>query len=156
MDKMSYSHFVLALVLVVTLAVVVSCGGRESAPTLLPQSEATKAEPMGQPTAPYKTPLPTPTPRLRPTPTGEGNAEGTTTVTITGTVQDVMRSAQIIMFREPVKGFLYVALTQDTRLISREGRNITLQKIEAGMRIQVTGRPGNQGTLLAEEVRILP
>ncbi len=62
----------------------------------------------------------------------------------------------MILFREPVKGFLYVALTQDTRLISREGQNITLQEIEAGMRIQVTGRPGNQGTLLAEEVRILP
>lgn len=125
MDKISYRHFVLIFVLVVILAVVVSCGRREPAP-------------------------------IRPTPTGEGNAEGTTTVTVTGTVQDVMRSAQIIMFREPVKGFLYVALTQDTRLISREGHNITLQEIEAGMRIQVTGRPGSQGTLLAEEVRILP
>jgi len=77
-------------------------------------------------------------------------------ITLIGTVQDVMRSARIIMLQEPIEGFLYVALTQDTRLISIEGQNIVLQDIKAGMRIRVTGRPGSPGTLLAEEVQLLP
>jgi len=77
-------------------------------------------------------------------------------ITFTGTVQDVMRSARIIMLQEPVEGFLYVSLTQDTRLISIEGQKIVLQDIKAGMRIRVTGRPGSSGTLLAEEVQLLP
>ena len=80
----------------------------------------------------------------------------TTTVTLTRTVQDVMLSVRIILLLAPVKGFRYVALTEDTRVMSREGENITLQDIEAGTRIQVTGRAGSLDTVIAEEAQLLP
>jgi len=96
---------------------------------------------------------------LSPTPAStstEDNEVEATSVTITGTVQDVMLSARIILLQEPVQGFSTLALTQDTKLVSAEGLDITLQEVRAGMRVQATGRPGTPGTLLPEEVRILP
>lgn len=66
-----------------------------------------------------------------------------------------MLSAQIIVLREPMQGFSDLALTQDTKLVSAEGLDITLREVRPAMVIQATGRPGAHGTLLPDEVRIL-
>jgi hypothetical protein len=77
-------------------------------------------------------------------------------ISITGTVQDVMLSARVILLREPIQGFSYLALYQDTKLVSAEGMNITLLQVRPGMRIKASGRPGTKGRLLTVELSILP
>ena len=141
---------------IVVFLLLSSCqSNAPSAPTKASPATPTIVVTVGE-SRPAETPTPMPSPTPRSEPVSTEGSQREAPITFTGTVQDVMYSARIIMLQEPVKGFLYVALTQDTRLISREGRNIALQDIEAGMRIRVTGRPGSQGTLLAEEVQILP
>lgn len=105
---------------------------------------------------PLETRIPEPFSTPPPASTPTAATPEATTVTLTGTVQDVMLSARIILLQAPVQGFRYVAWTPDTRLRSGEGQSIPLQAINAGMRIQVTGRAGSPETVIAEEVRILP
>jgi len=66
-----------------------------------------------------------------------------------GTVKDVSLSAKVIMLTEPVEGFSVIALTEESRLVSVDGSEITLHEIHPGMTIQATGQPGQSGALLA-------
>ena len=77
-------------------------------------------------------------------------------ISITGTVQDVMLSAQVILLREPIQGFSYLAMTQDTKFVSTEGMNITLVQVQPGMMVKATGWPGAQRRLITVELSILP
>lgn len=154
-------HKYMAFVIVFIFAFIAGCtgGGKPYAtPSTQPESSTTRVEnalpatrqPAETPTSALSTLLPPAS-----TSTVDNEVEATS-VTITGTVQDVMLSARIILLQEPVQGFSTLALTQDTKLVSAEGLDITLQEVRAGIRVQATGRPGTRGTLLPEEVRILP
>ena len=68
---------------------------------------------------------------------------------------DVSLSARIIMLTQPVQGFNVVALTQETKLISADGNEITLTEMQRGMNIQASGKPGESNALLADKVLIL-
>ena len=78
-----------------------------------------------------------------------------TTVTVSGTVQDVMLSAQVITLQTPAEGFRSIVLTRDTRLLSAEGTAVSLSVLRPGTTIRATGRPGTSGALIADEIRIL-
>jgi hypothetical protein len=91
-------------------------------------------------------------PLSAPTPTvSEGE-----TISIVGIVQDVSLSAKVIRLKEPIQDFSYLALLQDSKLVSSDGINISLMQVQPGMRVKATGRPGTQGTLIALELSILP
>jgi hypothetical protein len=79
-----------------------------------------------------------------------------TSVAITGTVMDVSLSARAITLAEGVDGFEVVALTKQTKLVSPDGGEATLQDVRPGMRIQASGEAGESGALLADVVLILP
>jgi hypothetical protein len=76
-------------------------------------------------------------------------------ITIVGTVMDVSPSARIIMLTEPVDGFDVVALTGESRVVSRDGEEIMLRDIQRGTRIRASGRRGEPGVLLVERVFVL-
>jgi hypothetical protein len=76
-------------------------------------------------------------------------------MTLVGTVMDVSPSARIIMLTEPVEGFTVIALTETSRLVSASGAEIMLRDLHAGVRIQVSGQPGESQALLAEQVLVL-
>jgi hypothetical protein len=78
-------------------------------------------------------------------------------VIITGTVGSIMLSAQVIVLQAPAQGFTDVALTQETKLVSAEGSEITsLRDLQVGTEIRAIGQPGASGALIAGEVRVLP
>ena len=126
MRKTGYARIAMFFGFIGLLVATVSCGGREPVPTLQPPALEAKG--------------------------GEANKS----ITITGIVQDVMLSARVIALQEPVEGFQNVALLPSTRLISSEGKEISLREIKPGMRIQAIGHPGSSRALLAEKVQVLP
>jgi hypothetical protein len=73
-------------------------------------------------------------------------------ITLVGTVLDVSPSARVITLAEPVNGFGVVALTEDSQLLSAGGDAILLRDLQAGVRIQASGRPGASGALIANQV----
>jgi hypothetical protein len=82
-------------------------------------------------------------------------AEGEAHVTIEGTVLDVSPSARTITLVEPVDGFTVIALAEESQLLSASGDEILLRDLQAGMRIQASGRPGASGALIANQVLVL-
>jgi len=76
----------------------------------------------------------------------------TDNVTITGTVQRGSTSARQFTLAEPQEGFATVALTADAALTSVDGTPLRIIDVLPGDRIRATGRPGNDATLLADEV----
>jgi hypothetical protein len=104
-----------------------------------------------------------PMPSTTPVSTSEPLPVSTTTIpaeeaesgiTIMGTVMDVSLSARIIMLREPVEGFSVIALTEESKLVSTDGDEITLRDIKPGMTIQASGQPGESNALLASQVLV--
>jgi hypothetical protein len=76
-------------------------------------------------------------------------------ITLVGTVLDVSPSARIITLAELADGFAVIALTEESRLLSASGDEITLRDLRPGMRIQACGEPGASQALLAHQVRVL-
>jgi hypothetical protein len=79
---------------------------------------------------------------------------GTSEVTIVGEVSEVFARARVIVLLEAVDGFGVIALDGETEVLSADGTATTIQDIEPGMRIQVSGHPSNADTLVASEVRV--
>jgi hypothetical protein len=83
-------------------------------------------------------------------------AAGTQTpVTIVGSVLDVSLSARIITLAKPVEGFTSIVLTAGSRLLSAGGDEIALGDVRAGMRIEASGRAGDSGALIADQVIVV-
>jgi hypothetical protein len=93
-----------------------------------------------------------------PRPSGAGTRLelGSEGVALIGVVENVSLSARIITLQAPVQGFGVVALTEESELFSPDGDEITLRSIEPGVRIEVSGVPGDSAALLASQVRVLP
>ena len=81
-------------------------------------------------------------------------SSGTSEVTIVGAVSEVFARARVIVLVEAVDGFSVVALDGETEILSADGTGTTIQEIQPGMRIQVSGRPSGADTLVASQVRI--
>ena len=76
-------------------------------------------------------------------------------VTITGAVMDASLSARIILLEEPVEGYSTIALTEESKLVSADGSEITLRDIQPGVAIQASGQPGESNALIASQVLVL-
>ncbi len=76
-------------------------------------------------------------------------------VEITGVVRAVSQSARIITLTEPVEGFSTIALTEESPVVSAEGQEMPLRDIQPGVMIDISGQPGQSGTLIASSVRLL-
>jgi hypothetical protein len=76
-------------------------------------------------------------------------------VIITARVMDVSLSARVIFLKEPADGYASIALAEDSKLISENGSELSLQDIQPGFTIQAFGQPGGSNALLASKVIVL-
>ncbi len=135
------------------LALVAGCDsletlGSSAAPPTPAVQETLPVAVPASPSAPALTQTPEPT--RPPVPTEEPPA-----VTIDGQVKDIAASARVIHLTEPVQGFNSVALTDRTEFISKDDSVKSLADLKAGMKIEVAGKPGSAGAVLASKIRIL-
>jgi hypothetical protein len=77
-------------------------------------------------------------------------------VVVVATVASVFPSARVIDLGETVEGYELIALEDSTVILDAGGGAINLRELAPGTRIEVTGRPGSPGTLIASQVRVLP
>jgi len=75
-------------------------------------------------------------------------------VSLSGTVQDASPSAGIILLTEGVSGVSTIALTADTILVDQNGEGLGLNEVLQGMKFEAAGLPGEEGTLIADQVVI--
>jgi hypothetical protein len=80
----------------------------------------------------------------------------TAEVVVVANVASVFPSARIIDLGEPVDGYELIALEDPAVILDAGGAAIDLKELAPGTRIEVTGRPGSPGTLIASQVRVLP
>jgi len=75
-------------------------------------------------------------------------------VSLSGTVQDASPSAGIILLTEGVSGVSTIALTADTILVDQNGEGLGLNEVLQEMKFEAAGLPGEEGTLIADQVVI--
>ena len=61
-------------------------------------------------------------------------------------------SARVVTLAQPVAGFSNVALVADTEIVRASGAEATVSDVAPRATIEVTGRPGAPGTLVARRV----
>jgi len=92
-------------------------------------------------------------------PTSEAPVETAATeappISITGIVTSVFVSARVIVLAEPAEGFTYVALTDETEIVSDDGSAATLLDVKRGMNIRATGHPGGPDALIAARLLLV-
>lgn len=86
--------------------------------------------------------------------TGVVSGEAASGLTITGVVMDISPSVRIITLEEPVEGFREIALTEESTLLSVDGREILLREIPPGATIKAVGQPGTSDALIADHVLV--
>ncbi len=69
-----------------------------------------------------------------------------------GTVLTVFASARVLQIDPPVDGYSRVALTEETEYRTAGGSAATLQDVDEGATVEVTGQPGAPGSLIARLV----
>ena len=75
---------------------------------------------------------------------------------IVGRVASVFPDAGIIDLVEAVEGFGRIEIDDETVILSVDGSEMPLAEIEPGMKIEVSGQPGDAGALIATYIRVLP
>ncbi|MDQ3641652.1 MAG: hypothetical protein M3450_09435 [Actinomycetota bacterium] len=73
-------------------------------------------------------------------------------VTHRGVVGAFTPSARIVTLAQPVAGFTTVALTADTQIVRANGATAAATDLVPQATIEVTGRPGAPGTLVAGRI----
>ena len=73
-------------------------------------------------------------------------------VTHSGVVGAFTPSARIVTLAQPVDGFTTVALTADTQIVRASGAPAAATDLVPRATIEVTGRPGAPGTLVARRI----
>ncbi len=73
-------------------------------------------------------------------------------VTIRGTVLTLFASARVLQIDPPVNGYSRIALTEETEYRTASGGAASLQDVEEGSTVEVSGEPGAPGTLIARLV----
>ncbi len=76
-------------------------------------------------------------------------------VTIRATVLTVFASARVLQLDPPVNGYSRAALTSETEYRLADGSSGSLQDVDDGSKVEVTGEPGAAGTLIARRVVIV-
>jgi len=74
---------------------------------------------------------------------------------IVGRIASVFASARIIDLGAPVEGIELVAIDDLTVILSADGDQIGLEDLALGAEIEISGRPGAPGTLIASQIRVL-
>lgn len=75
---------------------------------------------------------------------------------IVGRVASVFPDAGIIDLVEAVEGFGRIEIDDETVILSVDGSEMPLAEIEPEMKIEVSGQPGDSGTLIATYIRVVP
>ena len=73
-------------------------------------------------------------------------------VTVRAVVATVSASARVITLAQPVAGFANVALLGDTEMVRPSGATATVTDLAPGATVEVIGRPGAPGTLVARRI----
>ena len=73
-------------------------------------------------------------------------------VTVRAVVATVSASARVITLAQPVAGFSNVALVADTEMMRPSGAPATMTDLAPRATLEVTGRPGAPGTLVARRI----
>jgi len=144
---------VAAVALVALVALVVgggACSGGGSGPSA--PATTTLSTALAPPTTSGPAPATTATPVLTAVPTTVPTTGLAGEVTIRGAVLTVFASARVLQIDPPVDGYSRVALTSDTEYRTRGGSPASLQDVDEGSTVEVTGSPGSPGTLLARLV----
>ena len=76
--------------------------------------------------------------------------------TLTGIVENVSLSAGIIKLEQEIDGFSTIALTADTTITNESGSPLEYDQIQQGLTIEVSGRPGENQSLLAHSILVIP
>ncbi len=76
-------------------------------------------------------------------------------VTVRGVVGETLASARVVVLAEAVSGFVNVALTDATEVVRADGADAAIKDIVPRASIEVTGRPGAPGSLVARRVVLL-
>jgi hypothetical protein len=76
-------------------------------------------------------------------------------VTVRGEVGVFSASARVIALAQPVTGFTSVVVSLETELVRSNGATAALTDLVPRAGVEVTGRPGMPGTLLARRVVLL-
>jgi hypothetical protein len=82
--------------------------------------------------------------------TGGGGLAGE--VTVRATVASVFASARVLRFQAPVDGYSTAALAPDTEYRRADGSAGSLQDVNEGSTVEVTGAPGESGVVIARLV----
>lgn len=72
-----------------------------------------------------------------------------------GTVGAFSASARVITLAEPVNGFASIVVSLGTELVRPNGLTATVGDLMPRARLEVTGRPGAPGTLVARRIVLL-
>jgi hypothetical protein len=73
-------------------------------------------------------------------------------VTVRAVVATVSASARVITLAQPVAGFANVAMVADTEMVRPSGAPATVADLAPRATVEVTGRPGAPGTLVARRI----
>jgi len=76
-------------------------------------------------------------------------------VTIRGAVGVYSASARVLTLAQPVAGFANVVVSLDTEVVRSNGAKAAVGDLVPRAGVEVTGRPGVAGTLLARRVVLL-
>ncbi len=76
-------------------------------------------------------------------------------VTVRGGIGVFSASARVIVLTQPVGGFANVVVSLDTEVVRSNGATATVGDLVPRAGVEVTGRPGVPGTLVARRVVLL-
>lgn len=76
-------------------------------------------------------------------------------VTVRGEIGAYSASARVMALAKPVAGFTSVVVSQDTEVVRANGAKAATTDLVPPARVEVTGRPGAAGILVARRVVLL-
>jgi hypothetical protein len=76
-------------------------------------------------------------------------------VTVRGEVSVYSASARVLGLAQPVAGIASVVVSLDTEVVRSNGAKAAVGDLVPRARVEVTGRPGTPGTLVARRVVLL-
>ena len=87
-----------------------------------------------------------------PTPVVPPSSTTAPEVTVRGEIGVFSASARVIVLAQPVGGFANVVVSLDTEVVRSNGATATVGDLVPRAGVEVTGRPGVPGTLVARRI----
>lgn len=139
----------LPYLLLVALILLAGCATSRSEVNTSPTPELTPTTGA----EPKTTLTPTPTERLESAQADKVPTEAD--ITITAVVGEVEPPGNLIILEKRTEGFRAIVLGDGGELVSADGVAMTLEEVRRGMPIQISGRGGEDGVLIAWRVVVL-